>query len=130
METFTAEVLEHLQHLCAQGGAHSVLPHTLQLPGLRFTVGLCVSHAGVCVCTQASVYAYKSGKRIEDPFTPDTRISKLSSGCHIIVRSCLSPKVPTWYCPEQGPTAAVTSQYRPLPAWQPVIVACGQDSLG
>jgi hypothetical protein len=23
-----------------------------------------------------SVYAYKSGKRIEDPFTPDTRIGK------------------------------------------------------
>jgi hypothetical protein len=25
---------------------------------------------------QGSVYAYKSGKRIEDPFTPDTRISE------------------------------------------------------
>jgi hypothetical protein len=28
------------------------------------------------MCRQGSVYAYKSGKRIEDPFTADTRISE------------------------------------------------------
>lgn len=42
---------------------------------------VCVLHLCVCAARQGSVYAYKSGKHIDDPFTPDTRISEQSWWC-------------------------------------------------
>jgi hypothetical protein len=41
------------------------------LDGLDLQVPLSVGRP-----MRGSVYAYKSGKRIEDPFTPDTRIGE------------------------------------------------------
>jgi hypothetical protein len=46
------------------------------LDGLDLQVPLSVGRP-----MRGSVYAYKSGKRIEDPFTPDTRIGGRNLDC-------------------------------------------------